>query len=272
MEMEFEAWAEKADVETTESPTEGADENTATEEATTEALEGAEDTPGMEGQSKGEQTTGQEQTETEEEPPAEPEDLTRPQEFSKHLNEMVAEKLTPLEEERNMLLQALEGFGYKGSPQEIADQIEAGRRDISVEELRQERQAEEARAKELLKQDPEYIRTQKELEALRQREAERQFAEDLAAVKAINPAEGAKSVRELGEDFIRLRAAGVSAAVAYNAIQATKPRVQAPPNPGKVQATEPVQSGLFTREEVAHMSMAEVEKNLAKINESMKQW
>lgn len=264
--MEFEEKAENAGLE-------NMPEAVDTEEINTEpaAQEGAEETTGQ-GEEAQEATTEEAPTDEPASTPEPPEELTQTQAFSKRLNEMVAEKTTPLEQERNMLLQALEGFGYKGTPQEIADQIEAGRREITVEELRQERQAQESRARELLKQDPEYIRTQQELETLRQREAERQFAEDLAAVKAINPGENAKSVQELGADFIRLRAAGVSAEVAYSAIQATRPKVQAPPDPGKVQATDTVQSGYFTPEQVRGMGPAEVERNLAKIEESMKQW
>lgn len=170
------------------------------------------------------------------------------------------------------LMDTLRGLGYWGKPQDICDQIEAGRRDMTVDEVRRQRQQQEDQIKQALRQDPEYIQAQTELAVLRQRESRRIFEADLAAVKKLNPAEKATDVRQLGEDFIRLRAAGVSAEAAYQASRAATPQVQPPPDPGKVQTGEAGQGQFFTKEQVQAMSREEVSRNLSRIEESMKQW
>lgn len=171
-----------------------------------------------------------------------------------------------------LLMDTLRGLGYQGQAQDICDQIEAGRRDTTVEEIRRQRQQQQAEVQQALHQHPDYIQAQAELAILRQRESQRLFEADLAAVKKLNPAEKATDVRQLGEDFIRLRAAGVSVEAAYQASRAAVPQVETPPDPGAVQTGEAGQGQFFTKEQVQAMSREEVSRNLSRIEESMKNW
>lgn len=175
-------------------------------------------------------------------------------------------------EEAEALKKILATYGFQGSTQDILDQSEATAAGCSIEELRARREQTKLAAQEMLKTDPEYMRTQQELGALRAREADRVFAEDMAAVMAVNPNETAKSITELGEDFIRLRAAGISAEVAYNAVNATKKKIAPPPNSGKVSAAGRTNTEFYTPEEVRAMSTEDVLKNLEKVEKSQRQW
>ena len=170
------------------------------------------------------------------------------------------------------LMDTLRGLGYSGQVQDICDQIEAGRQDITVEEVRRQRQQQQDQVQQALHQHPDYLQAQAELAVLRQRESQRLFEADLAAVKKLNPEEKATDVRQLGEDFIRLRAAGVSVEAAYQASRAAVPQVQPPPDAGAVQTGEAAQGQFFTKEQVQAMSREEVQRNLSRIEESMKNW
>lgn len=172
----------------------------------------------------------------------------------------------------SQLMDTLRGLGYSGEVQDVCDQIEAGRRDMTVDEVRRQRRQQEEQVQQALRQHPDYLQAQAELAVLRQRESQRLFEADLAAVKKLNPAEKATDVRQLGEDFIRLRAAGVSAEAAYQASRAAAPQVQPPPDLGRVQTGQAGQGQFFTKEQVQSMSQAEVSRNLSMIEESMKNW
>ena len=107
---------------------------------------------------------------------------------------------------------------------------------------------------------------------LRERESRRMFEEDLAAVRKLNPQEKAQTVQELGPDFIRLRAAGIPADVAYKATHEIQPQVEPPKDTGKVKGSQSAAGAYFTPEQVRAMSQAEVNRNLDKIEQSMKHW
>ena len=210
------------------------------------------------------------------------EDVTQTQAFAHRLREKmepVERELQGLRETQSQLeslQEKLKELGYTGTAQDMIDQIEAGRREISVEQVRRERLEAEARQKqaiqEAIQKDPEFIRNQQELRVLRERESRRVFEEDLATVRKLNPQEKAQTVQELGNDFIRLRANGIPADVAYKATHEIQPQVEPPKDTGRVKGSQSAAGAYFTPEQVRAMSQAEVNRNLDKIEQSMKHW
>lgn len=225
---------------------------------------------------------GEEENHTQEEVQDNGQDVTQTQAFAHRLREKmepVERELQGLRETQSQLeslQEKLKELGYTGTAQDMIDQIEAGRREISVEQVRRERLEEEAKQQkaiqEAIKQDPEFIRNQQELKVLRERESRRVFEEDLATVRKLNPQEKAQTVQELGPDFIRLRANGIPADVAYKATHEIQPQVEPPKDTGRVKGTQNAAGAYFTPEQVRAMSQAEVNRNLDKIEQSMKHW
>lgn len=225
---------------------------------------------------------GEEENHTQEEVQDNGQDVTQTQAFAHRLREKmepVERELQGLRETQSQLeslQEKLKELGYTGTAQDMIDQIEAGRREISVEQVRRERLEEEARQQqaiqEAIKKDPEFIRNQQELKVLRERESRRVFEEDMATVRKLNPQEKAQTVQELGNDFIRLRAAGIPADVAYKATHEIQPQVEPPKDTGKVKGSQSAAGAYFTPEQVRAMSQAEVNRNLDKIEQSMKHW
>lgn len=280
--MEVETMAANAEMEetldqSTEAPLEAEMEPEEAEAHQENQEEGQEETRTEPGDAAGE-----EENHTEEEAQDNGQDVTQTQAFAHRLREKmepVERELQGLRETQSQLeslQEKLKELGYTGTAQDMIDQIEAGRREVSVEQVRRERLEEEARQKqaiqEAIKKDPEYIRNQQELRVLRERESRRVFEEDMATVRKLNPQEKAQTVQELGNDFIRLRANGIPADVAYKATHEIQPQVEPPKDTGKVKGSQSAAGAYFTPEQVRAMSQAEVNRNLDKIEQSMKHW
>ena len=278
--MEVETMAANAEMEetldqSTEAPLEAEPEEAEAPQENQE--EGQEETRTEPGDAAGE-----EENHTQEEAQVGGQDVTQTQAFAHRLREKMApverelQGLRETQSQLESLQEKLKELGYTGTAQDMIDQIEAGRREISVEQVRRERLEEEARQKlaiqEAIKKDPEYIRNQQELRVLRERESRRVFEEDMATVRKLNPQEKAQTVQELGNDFIRLRAAGIPADVAYKATHEIQPQVEPPKDTGKVKGSQSAAGAYFTPEQVRAMSQAEVNRNLDKIEQSMKHW
>lgn len=278
--MEVETMAANAEMEesldqSTEAPLEAEPEEAEAPQENQE--EGQEETRTEPGDAAGE-----EENHTQEEAQDNGQDVTQTQAFAHRLREKmepVERELQGLRETQSQLeslQEKLKELGYTGTAQDMIDQIEAGRREVSVEQVRRERLEEETRQKqaiqEAIKKDPEYIRNQQELRVLRERESRRVFEEDMATVRKLNPQEKAQTVQELGNDFIRLRANGIPADVAYKATHEIQPQVEPPKDTGKVKGSQSAAGAYFTPEQVRAMSQAEVNRNLDKIEQSMKHW
>lgn len=278
--MEVETMAANAEMEetldqSTEAPLEAEmEEAEAPQENQEEGQEGTRTEPG--------DAAGEEENHTQEEAQDNGQEVTQTQAFAHRLREKMApverelQGLRETQSQLESLQEKLKELGYTGTAQDMIDQIEAGRREISVEQVRRERLEEEARQKqaiqEAIRKDPEYIRNQQELRVLRERESRRAFEEDLATVRKLNPQEKAQTVQELGPDFIRLRANGIPADVAYKATHEIQPQVEPPKDTGKVKGSQSAAGAYFTPEQVRAMSQAEVNRNLDKIEQSMKHW
>jgi hypothetical protein len=133
-----------------------------------------------------------------------------------------ASKKTQTQLER--LTSVLNQFGYAGSPQEIADMLEAQSREIEPEQVRAEREAEEAAELARL----EAAEAKKEIERIR---IEAVMAQDLSEIRKLDP--NIKTLNDLGETFFKLRAAGVSNLEAYQIVAKPKATEKPPANTGK---------------------------------------
>lgn len=136
------------------------------------------------------------------------EDLVKTREISKK---------TKAELER--LTSALNQYGYAGSPQEIADMLEAQRREVDPEQVRAEREA--AEAAELARMEAEAAK--REMDRIRM---EAVMAQDLLEIRSLDP--NIKALSDLGETFVRLRAAGISNLEAYQLV--SKPKATGKPD------------------------------------------
>lgn len=109
---------------------------------------------------------------------------------------------------------------------------------------------------------------EEELESLK---VEKEMEKDLIEVRKIDP--DVNSLVELGETFFKCVAAGMNATEAYHASRAVEEKTTPTPPAeiGKVNQSS-VEKDFYTKEEVEAMTAEEVEKNLPKIEVSMKKW
>lgn len=109
---------------------------------------------------------------------------------------------------------------------------------------------------------------EEELESLK---VEKEMEKDLIEVRKIDP--DVNSLVELGETFFKCVAAGMNAAEAYHASRAVEEKTTPTPPAeiGKVNQSS-VEKDFYTKEEVEAMTAEEVEKNLPKIEISMRKW
>lgn len=182
-------------------------------------------------------------------------DMRRKQELETARQQLCTEK-----QRGERLAVALGRIGYSGSVEEIADRLEAEKRQIHPEQVKSERE-------ELTKASDTISALEQENIALKQKEARRTFAADLAEIQKLD--KGVKALQDLGNDFFKMRAAGVSNLVAYNAVRSANPK---PPSTGDLNTTTTKEKDFFTKEEVVAMSPAEVEKHLDTIRKSQSKW
>lgn len=174
------------------------------------------------------------------------------------------------------LQSVLNRYGYQGSPEEIADQVEAQEQKISVEQLRAVREQEAKRIREAAMNDPEFKKLKEERDALYEMQLDQIRKGDLEKVKKAFPDVSAKDVKELGEQFASLRANGIDAVVAYAAIKqaegATKPKT--PPSIGSVNNATARVKDFYSPEEADTLSEAQLnDPNVwAALRKSMTKW
>ena len=167
------------------------------------------------------------------------------------LQRQIAEQQTA----NNRLLEALKGYGYSGSAEEVAAQIAAAQRGISIEEFNEQEQQAAERAKAMMQSDPEYLAMKQKAEAYEQAAFDNLFKSDLAAIKKAFPDFKGKSIDDLGDQFAALRANGVDAVTAYAAMQQAKQATAKPVPPvmGAVNQT-PAEKEFYTSEELDRLT------------------
>lgn len=181
------------------------------------------------------------------------------------------------EKQRNQeLVEALNGFGFHGTADEIATAVRAQKAGLTPEEYQRRASEREAELKKAVENAPEI---QSAREVLRQRK----FEQDLAAVKKAYPDVKAEGVAELGEHFVALMAAAEAAGhpldpvVAYEAqLAADRRNTKAPPpstGPAKG-VNAPEEKEYYTSAEVDRLSAAELDNPsvMDKVMKSMQRW
>ena len=210
-----------------------------------------------------EETLTTEETQVAEEQPVERPAERKPQ--SREVNHQF--KLMRQEQERlqrqiaeqqtanNRLLEALKGYGYSGSAEEVAAQIAAAQRGISIEEFNAQEQQAAERAKEMMQNDPEYLAMKQKAEAYEQAAFDNLFKSDLEAIKKAFPDFKGKTIDDLGDQFAALRANGVDAVTAYAAMQQAKQATAKPVPPvmGAVNQT-PAEKEFYTSDELDRLT------------------
>lgn len=150
-------------------------------------------------------------------------------------------------------------FGATGeSITDKVDALVAKALNISVDELRARDAIEAQKAKERVKQDPEYVAVTKERDELRTRFAELLYAQDLAAIKAAFPDETAETVDDLGEDFRMLRVKKGDPITAYKMVRAARDVAEPehkpePPAMGAVGDQSTPESEYYSADELARL-------------------
>lgn len=171
------------------------------------------------------------------------------------------------------LLQALAGYGYEGSPEEIADALIAQQQGISTEEARAQREAIEA-------ENAKYNQLQSEVETYKSLAIEKLKSDDLAKLKSAYPedkeVQKLKSIDELGDEFFSLLSATKDPELAYDALQVrnarhTKPT---PPDIGAVNSSSSKEKDFYTPDEVDKLTEKDYDnpKIMERVRQSMLKW
>lgn len=185
-------------------------------------------------------TLEEEETEEklEEETEEDVEEVANPQ--SEEINRAAAaarrqaeEQLRTLTEETNkknksvdVLMKALNNFGYSGTPEEIADMLNANRTGKTIESIRDEREAEEERIQNLIDEHPAVLEAKRLSEEAIQEKNRQMFERELANIQKINPdIKTLNDLQNLGEDqeaFNAMIKGGLHIDAAYKVIAAQK--------------------------------------------------
>lgn len=196
--------------------------------------------------------------------PSEPEEPTQPDPVLEELKaeKEEAEKRAAEAEEQLKRQNALLGRATDAADPalEVAAQMLGLDPTELSEAVREELEAEQMEAeRDSLKEEVQSLKLEKALEA------------DLLEVQKVDPS--VKNLVDLGDQYFQCIAAGMRAVEAYHASKyiAQKTTPTPPAEIGKINESS-VQKDFYTKEEVEAMTAEEVEKNLPKIEQSMKIW
>jgi hypothetical protein len=213
---------------------------------------------------------------TEPEPTEPIEEVAKPQQSAEE-NSKFAEIRRKYESENkkmkaefDRLLDSLKGYGYEGSPQEIADALYAQNNGVSQEEAKAIREKEESalREKEEL---------QSEIEMYKSLAIQKLMADDLSAIQSVHPE--VKDLNELGEEFfstLKALGEGRDPVLAYEIIKAKKDATtkKAPPEIGGVNQSSQKEKDFYTPAEVDKLTDKDYDnpKIMEAVRRSMSKW
>jgi hypothetical protein len=172
--------------------------------------------------------------------------------------------------EFDRLLDSLKGYGYEGSPQEIADALYAQNNGVSQEEAKAIREKEESalREKEEL---------QSEIEMYKSLAIQKLMADDLSAIQSVHPE--VKDLKELGDEFfstLKALGEGRDPVLAYEIIKAKKDATtkKAPPEIGGVNQSSQKEKDFYTPAEVDKLTDKDYDnpKIMEAVRRSMSKW
>lgn len=111
------------------------------------------------------------------------------------------QKYENVEKEMEVLRDALKKFGYAGTPEEIADALEANRTGRTQEDVRAEREQEMQRIEEAVAKHPDVIKAQEVSKQIINQRNQDMFARELSEISKINPdIKQLSDLRNLGEN------------------------------------------------------------------------
>ena len=182
----------------------------------------------------------------------------------------IADEKARIEAENKQLLDALKGYGYEGSPQEIADRLEAARTGRDINEIRVEREMYE-------QQMLEKQRIEAELNELKNFKYSKLIEEDIATIKKAYPDANINSIEDLGQEYINIMRTGtVDSVTAYEILQARKAKTEVPKPPitGATNTSSTAEKDFFTSEEVDRLSEKDLDnpKIFETVRKSMLKW
>lgn len=129
-------------------------------------------------------------------------------EFRKNSEQQIRqanEQTQKAQDEVSILLNALKQFGYEGTAQEVADEIEAARSQQTVEEVRAERERRESELETVLndriQNHPDVVAARNMAQAIIQQRNNEMFSRELANIQRMNPEiKSLADLRNLGAD------------------------------------------------------------------------
>jgi hypothetical protein len=125
-------------------------------------------------------------------------------EFRKNSEQQIRqanEQTQRAQDEVTILLNALKQFGYEGTAQEVADEIEAARSQQTVEEVRAERERMESDLNQRIENHPAVVAAKNMQHALIQQRNQEMFNRELSNIQRINPEiKSLADLRNLGPD------------------------------------------------------------------------
>ncbi|MBQ6929004.1 MAG: hypothetical protein IJN27_01675 [Oscillospiraceae bacterium] len=153
---------------------------------------------------------------------------------------------------------SLKASGFNGTAAEIADQIAASARGVSVETIREERLSQQQQADIRSERDMYKAELNKML-----------ISADIEKIKAKYP--DIEVLEDLPDGFVDIMATGKikDPVLAYEMLM---PKKDTPVSTGSVKGKETIEKEFFTRDEVKNMSRSEIKKNYEKIIASQKKW
>lgn len=211
--------------------------------------------------------TVEETSEVKEEPPAKVQGADENAKYAAARREAET-KAKALEAQNKRLLDALKGYGYEGSPDEIADNLFAAQKGITPEEAKQQREAEEAKSQEAEE-------TKGELEFYKSLAIQKLMADDLRTLQEVYPE--VKGFEELGDEFMSLLTATHDPILAYEAVKAkeAKTKKTPPPEMGSVGTTAGKEKDFYTPGEVDKLTASDYDNNpklMDIVRKSMLKW
>ena len=190
--------------------------------------------------------------------------------------EAARQEAAALRADYDRLTTALKGYGFNGSAEDMADEIEARASGKTAAQVKMERMQDQARIKQAVLSSPEYQRLQKETEALREISYKSIYDRDIAEINKYNPGAKIKKLDDLGPEYTRLRAAGVSNLAAYAATQAVSEAHNKlkPPSIGAVGSNSSRQKDYYSPAEVDKLTEKDLDdpKILEAVKRSMTKW
>lgn len=204
--------------------------------------------------------------------PAKPQSAEENSKFAEIRRKYEAEQKA-IKAQNDRLLQALKGYGYEGSPEEIADALVASQQGISQEEARAQREEQERYLSEIQQKDS-------ELELFKSIAKEKLMADDLNKLKSAftedKKIQSLKSIEELDQEFFVLLGATRDPVLAYDAYTAKRARETkpVPQDIGAVNSASAKEKDFYTPDEVDKLTDKDFDnpKIMERVRQSMHKW